>query len=200
MKLSIYYSKTVLLFVFWGSVQTVHANIYTSDFETIGGSLASSAGATEFAIGPASFTGGISGVAGVFELYHSGSQAWMVRGGGTGVIAFEPGQYEVEFFAKANSLSTGTTEIRAYGLDEDVLATAILNAGDPFTQFSVSGFLGRIELINNDTNNTRFNALDDITITAVPLPGAFWLFGFLSFGLFALRNRDEQINRKEVQN
>lgn len=200
MSLSNLYNKAMLLFVFWGAVQTVHANTYTSDFEIIGGLLASGAGATEFVIGPASFTGGVSGAAGVFELYRSGSHAWMVRGGDTGVIGFEPGQYVVEFYAKAYSSSAGTTEIRVYGLDEDLLATAILNVSDPFTRFSLSGLLGRIELINNDKNNTRFNALDDITITAVPLPGAFWLFGSLSFGLIALRNRGKQVNRQEVQN
>lgn len=159
------------------STAPVHANTYSTNFEAIGGSVFSGAAVTEFSVGPATFTGGMSGVAFIGELYRSGSHAWMVKGGETGVINFAPGEYSVSFYANAFSGSDGITEIRAFAVEDQLLASLDLLPGDPFTRFSVTGLIDRIEFRNLDSANTRMNALDDFSVTSVPLPAAVWLFG-----------------------
>lgn len=153
------------------------ANTYSTDFESIGGFVFSGGAVTEFSIGPATFTGGMSGVAGIGELYRFGTHAWMVKGGETGLISFAPGEYSVSFYANAFSGSDGITEIRAFAVEDQLLASLDLLPSDPFTLFSVIGRVDRIEFRNLDSANTRMNALDDFSVTAVPLPAAVWLFG-----------------------
>ncbi len=81
-----------------------------TDFETID--------ATDFSIGSgdvtATFTGGFSGVAGILELYRSGTHAWMVRESNTGEIQFETNAATVDFFARARSTADGPSVLTAF--------------------------------------------------------------------------------------
>jgi len=156
---------------------SVFANTYSTDFEDIGGFVFSGGAVTEFSVGPAQFAGGMSGVAGIGELYRTGTHAWMVKGGETGMISFAPGEYSVSFYANAFSGSDGNTEIRAFDAENNVLAGMDLLPSDPFMLFSVIGRVDRIEFRNLDSANTRMNALDDFSVTAVPLPAAVWMLG-----------------------
>jgi|GEM_PF-5624563 len=176
---------------------SVSANTYATDFETVGGSVFSGGAVTEFSIGPAAFSGGMSGVAGIGELYRSGSHAWMVKGGETGIIQFQPGQYEVSFFAKAFSGSDGNTEIRAFDAGSKLLAALDVLPSDPFSLFSVTGAIDRIEFRNLDSANTRMNGLDDFSVAAVPLPAAAWLFGASLAGWSGLSRR--QAGRRSIR-
>lgn len=168
---------------------SVSANTYSTDFENIGGFVFSGGAVTEFSVGPATFTGGMSGVAGIGELYRSGSHAWMVKGGESGLISFAPGEYSVSFYANTFSGSDGNTEIRAFDAGNKLLAGLDLLPGDPFTLFSVTGAIDRIEFRNLDSANTRMNALDDFSVAAVPLPAAMWLFGASMVGWAGLSRR-----------
>jgi hypothetical protein len=168
---------------------SVSASTYTTDFENIGGSVFSGGAITEFSIGPAKFTDGMSGVAGIGELYHSGTHAWMVKGGETGLIRFALGEYSVSFYANAFSGSDGNTEIRAFDAGNNLLAGLDVLPSDPFTLFSVTGAIDRIEFRNLDSANTRMNALDDFSVAAVPLPAAVWLFGVSLVGWAGLSRR-----------
>jgi len=162
---------------------SVSANTYFTDFENIGGFIPSGGAATDFTVGPTRFTGGMSGVAGIGELYHSGTHAWMVKGGDTGIIQFNPGQYDVSFYAKAFSGSNGPSIINAYDQADHLLKTMSLTASDPFTKFMISGVIDRIEFLNTDSVATQMNTLDDFSVTAVPVPAAMWLFGSAMLGV-----------------
>ena len=52
-----------------------------------------------------------SGIIGVPELYFSGTQAWMVNPGGTGLIQFEPNAAAVEFWTNSSRNANGSTII-----------------------------------------------------------------------------------------
>ncbi|MGR8930467.1 MAG: hypothetical protein ACU836_07490 [Gammaproteobacteria bacterium] len=170
------FHRVVFVTLMFFATNTVFASTFSTDFEDIGGFIPNGEGNTDFNVGPAHFIGGISGVAGVFELYRSGTHAWMVDGGETGIIEFSPGQYVVSFFAKAYSGSDGDTVINAFDTSDNMLASLTLTSQDPFTPFIVSGALDRIEFINNDSDDSRMNTLDDFSLTTVPVPAAIWLF------------------------
>jgi hypothetical protein len=159
------------------------ASTYSEDFEALGGFITDGNAATDFKIGPARFTDGMSGIARIPELYHSGNHAWMVKGGGTGIIQFDPGNFNVSFYAKAFSGSDGDTKITAFDQSNNVINSLTLNSANPFTKFAVSGLLGRIEFTNNDSANSRMNALDDFKVNAVPVPAAIWLFSSALLGV-----------------
>ena len=157
------------------------------DFESIGGTLPS--GETDFDVGTANFTGGISGVARIPELYKSGDHAWMVFGGETGTIQFGPNTTEVSFYAKAFSEADGDSVITAFDSAGAELKKMTINPSDPFTKFTVTGLIDRIEYANNDSDNTRMNSLDDFSVTAIPVPAAFWLFTTALLGIIRLPNK-----------
>lgn len=172
---------------------TGYASTYTEDFEAIGGFVADGNAVTDFKVGPAQFTGGLSGVARIPELYKSGNHAWMVRGGDTGTIMFDSGFLNVSFYAKVFSGADAGTTITTFDINNNILNSLILNSGDPFTRFMVSGQLGHIEIANNDSDNARFNAVDDFQVNNVPVPAAAWLFMSAMLGLFG-------VNRKSHKN
>lgn len=169
-----------------------HASTYSEDFEAIGGFVADGNAVTDFKVGPAQFTGGLSGVARIPELYKSGNHAWMVRGGDTGTILFDSGFLNVSFYAKAFSGADAGTTITAFDINNNILNSLILNSSDPFTRFMVSGQLGRIEIANNDSDNGRFNAVDDFQVNNVPVPAAIWLFASALLGLFGVNRKSHQ--------
>lgn len=164
-------------------ISSTYATTVDEGFENIGGSIGAGNGVSDFNVGTARFSGGMSGVAGIFELYNSGSHAWMVKGGETGIIQLSPNTTDVSFYAKAFSGADGTSVITAFDEAENILKTLTLEASNPFTLFSVSGAINRIEFVNNDSSNMRMNSLDDFSVTSVPIPAAFWLFGTAIIGL-----------------
>lgn len=169
-----------------------YASTYSEDFEAIGGFVADGNAVTDFKVGPAQFTGGLSGVARIPELYKSGNHAWMVRGGDTGTILFDSGFLNVSFYAKAFSGADAGTTVTAFDVNNNILNSLILNSGDPFTRFMVSGQLGRIEIANNDSDNARFNSVDDFQVNNVPVPAAIWLFASAMLGLFGANRKSHQ--------
>ena len=152
------------------------------DFENIGGFIPGS-GETNFNIGTANFTGGVSGIARIPELYKSGNHAWMVKGRETGIIQFGPNTTEVSFYAKAFSGADNSSVITAFDNANNVIDSLTLTASGPFTKFTATGLINRIEFFNNDSDGTRMNSLDDFSVTTVPVPGAFWLFGTAILGV-----------------
>ena len=176
----------VILISLLGFTVPVSAATLFEDFEGIGGLLPNGNGKAIFSVGAANFSGGVSGVAGIRELYKSGTHAWMVNGGNTGTIQFGPNVTEVSFYAKAYSLADNTSVITAFDGANNLLASLILNSTDPFTKFTVTGLIDRIEFVNNDSDSSRMNALDDFSVTTVPIPAAFWLFGTALLATFRL--------------
>lgn len=152
------------------------------DFETIGGFLVDGDGVTDFNVGTANFSGGVSGIARIPDLYHSGRHAWMVNGGETGVIQFGANTTEVSFYARAFSGADEDSIINVFDDADEIIDSLILTNTDPFTKLTVSGLINRIEFINNDSNSAQMNSLDDFSVTTVPVPGAFWLFGTAMLG------------------
>ena len=78
---------------------------WNTNFDTINSNL--------FSIGvfseTATFSGDVMSAFGsIFELYHSGSRAWMVNQSGTGTIQFETNASEADFYARTRSLTSGT--------------------------------------------------------------------------------------------
>lgn len=176
------------IFVSTASAVTVPAE----DFENIGGFIGDGLGLTNFNVGTANFSGGVSGVARIFELYNSGNHAWMVFGGDTGIIQLGANTTEVSFYVKAFSGADGDSVITAFdsaGTELKKMTIAPSAASDPFTEFIVTGLVDRIEYTNNDSNNTRMNSLDDFSVTTIPVPAAFWLFGTAILGVIRLPNK-----------
>lgn len=167
--------RLVVLISFFVFAASVSATTIIDDFEGIGGVLPN--GETEFSIGPATFSGGISGIAGIRELYNSGNHAWMIKGGQTGIIQFGPNVIEASFYARTSSAADASSIITAFDAADNTLESLTLNPGDSFVKFSVSGLIDRIEYVNNDSDSNRMNALDDFSITVVPVPAAIWFFG-----------------------
>ena len=134
-----------------------------TDFETID--------ATEFSIGTgdvtATFTGGFSGVAGILELYRSGTHAWMVRENNTGEIQFETNAAIVEFYARTLSTANGTSVLTAFDSQGQILDSVTLNPGDPFQLVSFTGSIARIEFVNNATCANCMNSIDDFGFSPV---------------------------------
>ena len=152
--------RYVVLFTLGVFTSTVSATAVFEDFENIGGFIPGN-GVTNFNVGTANFTGGVSGVAGIPELYHSGTHAWMVKGGDTGIIQFGPNTTEISFYAKALSNADNSSVITAFDSANNVIDTLTLTASDPFSKFTVTGLINRIEFTNNDSDGTRMNSLDD---------------------------------------
>jgi len=161
---------------------SVFAITINENFEEIGGFLDEGNGIANFNIGNANFSGGMSGIARIGELYKSGNHAWMVKGGETGIIQFGANTTEVSFFAKAFSEADGTSVITAFDSAEQIIDSLTLTGADRFTQFTVSGLIDRIEFVNNDSDNARMNSLDDFSVTTVPIPATFWLFATAVLG------------------
>lgn len=160
------------------------------DFENIGGLIGNGLGVTNFNVGTASFSGGVSGIARIFELYNSGNHAWMVFGGETGTIQLGPNTTGVSFYVKAFSGADEDSIITAFDGTNSVLKTMSVSRFDPsFAKFTVTGLIDRIEYTNNDSDNSRMNSLDDFSVTTVPVPAAFWLFGTAILGIIRLQKR-----------
>jgi len=128
-----------------------------TDFETID--------STNFSIGTgdvtATFSGGFSGVAGILELYRSGTHAWMVNESNTGEIQFETNAAIVEFYARTLSTANGTSVLTAFDSQGQVVDSVTLNPGDPFQLVSFNGSIARIEFVNNATCANCMNSIDD---------------------------------------
>ena len=172
----------VILISLLGFTVPVTATTIFDNFEGIGGFLPN--GEIAFNVGSAHFSGGVSGIAGIGELYKSGNHAWMVNGGNTGTIQFGSNVTEVSFYAKAFSVADNTTVINAFDGGGNTIGSLTLNPNDPFTKFTVTGLIDSIEFVNNDSDSSRMNALDDFSVTTVPIPAAFWLFGTALLGIF----------------
>lgn len=151
-------ARLIGIIAFGFLASTAYYSTYTEDFEDIGG---------------------FSGITRIPGLDKSGNRAWMARGDEAGMIQFDPGFLNVSFYAKAFSGADASTTIIAFDINNDSL---ILNSGDPFSRFMVSGQLGRIEIANHDSDNARFNAVDDVQVNNVPLPTAIWLFASALLG------------------
>lgn len=109
---------------------TAYTSTYSEDFESIGGFVTDGNAVTDFKVGPAQFTGGLSGGARIPELYKSGNHAWMVRGGDTGTILFDLGLLNVSFYAKAFSGADAGTTVTAFDVN-NILNSLLLNSGNP---------------------------------------------------------------------
>lgn len=152
--------------------------------------------ATDFLIGTAPdtahFRGGFSGVAGIPELYLSGSHAWMVNPGHSGEITFETRAAEVAFHARTRSTADDVSILRAFDEQGVQVGEQItLHPGDPFRQVILSGSIARIVFENTASCDTCMNALDDFGFSPVPIPAAAWLFGssLLALAGFSARQR-----------
>ncbi len=160
------------------------------DFETID--------ATDFRIGTgretAQFRGGFSGVAGIPELYLSGSHAWMVNPGRSGEITFETNAAEVVFHARTRSTADDVSVLRAFD-DQDVQVgdTITLTPGAPFQRVALTGSIARIQFDNPASCDSCMNSIDDFGFSPVPIPAAAWLFGS---GLLALAGLSGRRRRK----
>jgi len=136
-----------------------------TDFETID--------ATDFSIGSgdvtATFTGGFSGVAGILELYRSGTHAWMVRESNTGEIQFETNAATVDFFSRARSTADGPSVLTAFDSQGQVVDSVTLNPGDPFEEVIFTGSIARIEFANNASEGCAdcMNSIDDFGFSPV---------------------------------
>ncbi len=189
----IYFIKRLVILVTLGVLaSTASATTLSEGFENIGGILSDGAGETNFDVGTANFSGGVSGVASIPELYKSGNHAWMVFGGETGTIQFGPETTEVSFYAKAFSEADGDSIITAFdiaGVELKKMTIPPSSPSDPFTKFTVTGLIDHIDYVNNDSNSDRMNSLDDFSVTAVPVPAAFWLFGTALLGIIRFSNK-----------
>jgi len=170
-------TRFVVLLAFLGFTSIASAATISEDFEDIGSFLSDGDGVTDFNVGTARFTGGVSGIARIPELYQSGNHAWMVNGGQTGTIQFGPDVTEVSFYAKAFSEADGPSELTAFDGANNIIETITLNTTDPFQKITIGGSIDRIEFVNNDSDINRMNSLDDFSVTIIPVPPALGLFG-----------------------
>ncbi len=111
-----------------------------------------------------------SGIIGVRELYFSGTHAWMVNPGGTGLIQFEPNAAAVEFWTNSSRNANGSTIIRAFDDQDQVVDSVTLMGPDPFQLVSFSGNIDRIEVSNNATGFRQMNAIDDFGFSPLVIP------------------------------
>ena len=161
-----------------------------TDFQTI-----STSTGEEFSIGTsptsATFSGdGFSGVAGIGELYHSGSHAWMINPSGTGVIRFETNAAVVEFWTRIRSGADGSSVYTAFDDADQVVDTLTIDTPGAFQLVSFAGNIDRIEVVNNATTagDRLMNSIDDFGYTAVPEPATL-LLGLSSLLAFAAGRR-----------
>ena len=157
-----------------------------TDFESID--------STDFTLGTspdtANFTGGFSGVAGIFELYNSGTHAWMVNPGDTGTITFETDAETVNFFARTRSTADGNSILTAFDSIDQVIQTQTLTTGDGWVEVLFTGAIAKIEFQNLAGCATCMNSIDDFGYTTVvPVPASVWLFGSALIGLVGIKRK-----------
>ena len=149
---------------------------------------------TDFTLGTspdtAHFIGGFSGVAGILELYNSGSYAWMVNPGDTGTITFETDAATVNFFARTRSIADGNSILTAFDSLDQVIDTLTLTPADDWVEVLFTGAIVKIEFQNLASCNDCMNSIDDFGFSAVvPVPAAAWLFGSGLVGLIGVARR-----------
>ena len=162
-----------------------------TDFETINTNLGD-----PFSIGvspeSATFSGdGFSGVAGIGELYFSGSHAWMVNPGGTGVIDFETNAATVEFWTRIRTGADGSSVYTAYDDTDQVIDTLTISSPAAFQLVSFTGSIDRIEVVNNATTagDRLMNSIDNFGYTAVPEPSTIVLGIGMMLATLGVRRR-----------
>ena len=165
------------------SLSTPAAAEVFDDFELINTTVGA-----PFTIGTApeeaTFSGdAFSGVAGIGELYFSGSHAWMVNPDGVGNIAFEANAASVTFWTRLRSGANGASIYTAYDDANQVVDSFTISTPAAFQLLTFAGNIDRIEVVNNATGNGQMNSIDDIRFTAVPEPTAATLSTLAVFAL-----------------
>ena len=164
----------------------VDQDVFT-DFESIA--------STDFTVGTspdtAHFIGGFSGVAGILELYNSGTHAWMVNPGDTGTITFETDAATVNFFARTRSVADGNSILTTFDSLDQVIQTQTLTNVDGWVEVLFTGAIAKIEFQNLAAAGCSdcMNSIDDFGFSAVPVPAAAWLFGSGLLGLVGIARR-----------
>ncbi|ARU57222.1 GSDH family dehydrogenase [Oleiphilus messinensis] len=144
------------------SGQSIADSISTS-FEFSGDSSGFVLGSTPETL---SFTGGQAQSIGIFSLYHSGSNAWMIAPGETGSILFETAPETLKFFIRDQSSNTGgELEIRD---EDDNLVLQVTATANQWTEIHLTDedSTNIREVILRNTGNNGFAVLDDLTYTA----------------------------------
>jgi len=148
-----------------------------TDFETINTSTG-----VPFMVGSAEFSGdAFSGVAGIGELYRSGSHAWMVNPEGTGIIDFgDMNAASVEFWARIRSGADGSSTYTSFDEGGSMIQAVTIDTPGAFQLVSFSGDIDHITVVNNATvagGDRLMNSIDDFGYTTVPEPTSLVLLG-----------------------
>ncbi|WOO39641.1 hypothetical protein [Rubellicoccus peritrichatus] len=122
------------------------------------------------------FDVGFSGVLGIGHLYHSGSFAWNVNAGQTGVITFDRPASVVAFWAGS---SDGGAVIQVFDRDNNVidqvegLPTNISGNNADFFEFNANnlGATDGIARITLNNNTSSFASIDDFGFTPIDTNG-----------------------------
>jgi hypothetical protein len=119
-----------------------------------------------------------------------------VAGDGTLTMKYDGGSsvtfslHSLDFLAGSLSASAGTIEVTGYYAGGGSLATTLTASSAGFvwdsTVFDASwSGLGRVEFAASGLDSLA--ALDNLVVTAVPIPAAIWLFGSALAGLGWIR-------------
>lgn len=126
----------------------------------------------------AQFTGGRAQIIGIPNLYHSGSFAWMLNGGETGVVTFTGLSASViEFFGASingpvtvNAYSPTNALIDSLNITDANFGANMNDFSNPLS-FSGVGSIGRIELTANAGGANRVS-IDSFGFSVVPEPAS----------------------------
>lgn len=110
----------------------------------------------------ATFTNGEAKTVFNFSLYHTGMNAWMIDEGNTGTVDFGQAPARVDFFLKsATPASVGQATVR----DPQGVVLGIFAATDTgWTQVTVDGPIGTIEIQNASPAGAGYVVIDDLTV------------------------------------
>ena len=156
------------------------------DFESI-----NTATNEAFNIGTAQFSGNaFSGVAGIGELYHSGSHAWMVNPVGVATIDFgATNAATVEFWTRLRTGANGSSIYTSFDDAGTVIESTTLDTPGDFQLLSFTGDIDHITIENFATGNLQMNSIDDFGFTAVPEPGSLAALAVGSLVMLRRRRR-----------
>ena len=130
-----------------------------------------------------------AGVAGIGELYFSGSRAWMVNPGGTGVIEFETPASTVEFRTRLRTGANGASVYTAFDDFDQIIDTISIESAAAFQEVGFTGAIARIEVVNSASGAGQMNSIDNFGFTPVPEPTSATLAAVVFLSVATMRRR-----------
>ncbi len=151
-----------------GATLTLQAAEITTSFELNNTSGSFTLTDTGFS---ATFSGGEAKSVGIFSLYHSGANAWMISPGATGNIDFNPPAQELTVFFRTQSGNNSST-LELLGSDGQILGS-FPGTSSNWTEINAStASLGKpvAKIILRNQSASGYAVLDDLHVIAPESP------------------------------